>query len=270
MFELQYEPLILSETMRPWEIAFIPWDSETFGYGVAALSPCNDEKGAYKAGLLEKALTDYSKDKQVSLITASIPADEYSVSLLLQQAGFCFIDLSLRVLYENFNIDSVSNRPMLSVVPATPEEVDVVVEMAGGSFQHGRYHQDISIERSLADQRYRDWVRRCLDPENPQEILVVKFEDSICGFSIVERKENHGYLHLHAIDSKWRGRKFGAEMVMQSINYLHNLGVESIGTRISASNLKTLNMHSRLKGQFTAADLLLHWHSKGDNGGVIE
>ena len=52
-----------------------------------------------EAALLKKALEAYSKDKQVQLITASIPSEQNATSLLLQKSGFCFIDLSFSIRY---------------------------------------------------------------------------------------------------------------------------------------------------------------------------
>lgn len=263
MFELHYEPFVIRGAPTPWSIAVVPWDTETFGFGVSDLRPCYAKNTVFDACLLEDALTDYASNQQVALITTSISSDEHAASFLLQQANFRFIDLSLRVHYESCNPAAPLNHlPALSVFPAAAEDIDTLVDMAGNSFQHGRYHQDNQICRSLADQRYRDWIRRCLHPDNAQEILTVKTGNSICGFSIVELKKDQGYLHLHAIDSQWRGKKFGYAMIIQSLNYLYQSGAKSVDTKISASNLGAVNMHSRLNGHFTAADYLLHWHWK--------
>lgn len=265
MFELLYEPLIITEDLKPWEIALIPWDTETFGFGVSALKPCYGNKYIHMADSLKEALEAYSKSKGVHLITAAIPAEERATSVFLQGAGFDFIDVTLRVTYENLEDLPMPCNTALSVVPATPDEIEIIADIAGCSFQHGRYHQDIYLSRSLADQRYRDWVLRCLDPENPQEVLAVKFEDAICGFSVVEHAGGEGYLHLHAISSKWQGRRLGFEMILQSLRYLYNSGAKSIDTKISASNLKAVNMHSQLNGRFADVEYLWHWHRKDQN-----
>ncbi len=260
MFELQYEPLIMNEKLKPWEIAVIPWDSESFGFGVSALEPCYDDKQSNQAALLEDALKAYCQDKQVRLITATISSDQHAASLLLQKAGFYFIDLSLSVHYGNLKDISTGSPAGFSLTMATPEEIDVLVEMAGRSFQHGRYHLDDCFPRPLADRRYADWLSRCRDSDNPQQILCARIHDAICGFSVVENKGSKGYMHLHALDSKWRGKKLGTGLILQSLDYLRGLGAETAGTKISSSNLNALNMHSRLNGRFTAADRLLHWH----------
>lgn len=260
MFELQYEPLIISEKLKPWEIAVIPWDTESFCFGVSTLNPSYDVSESVESAMVEKALRAYSKIRQVQVITTSIPSEQNATSFLLQRSGFFYIDLSLSIHYDNLKDISTKSPDGLSLSLATSQEVAGLVEMAGCSFQHGRYHQDLCFPRSLADQRYKDWLSRCLKPDSRQQILAAKFHDMICGFSVVERRNSEGYLHLHAIDSKWRGKKLGTGLILQSLEYLHNLGAETAGTKISASNLKALNMHSRLNGRFATANHILHWH----------
>lgn len=261
MYELQYEPLIINKSLKPWEISVIPWDTETFGFGVSTLKPCNDIDD-YDSDTLIKALRAYSEDKKIHLITASIPAKQFRAGLILQKAGFHMIDIALSVRYESRTDFSEEKSQTLYLAPATPDEMDTLVEIAAVSFQHGRYHLDPHFPRALADKRYREWVTRCLEPQNPQQVLTAKTDNTICGFSVVEYKNSEGYLHLNAIDTQWQGKKLGSKMIAQSLHYLENLGAKSVSTKISASNLSAINMHARLNGHFTAAEYLLHWHHK--------
>jgi RimJ/RimL family protein N-acetyltransferase len=260
MFELHYEPFIINDKLKAWKIAAVPWDTETFGFGVSVLSPFYDEVFTDKFTSLENALEAYSKSKQVRMITASIPAMQVEMSLLLQKAGFHLIDTALSVCYDNLHNFSENSSQRLSLAPVTSAEMSLLVDMAGVSFRHGRYHMDPRLPNTLADQRYKDWLDRCHKPDNPQQILTARFDGTICGFSVVEHKAAEGYLHLHTIDSKWRGKKLGQGMIIQSLRYLHNLGANCIDTKISASNLRALNMHARLHGRFITVERLLHWH----------
>lgn len=260
MFRLLYESLIINEKLEPWEIALIPWDTETFGFGVSALNPRYDEIYSVEVISLENALKNYSKGKRVRVVTASIPSQKSTTSLLLQQVGFRFIGLSLQISYENLDDIPAQLTPELSLVPAVCDEIGILADMARVSFRHGRYHLDPCFPASLADQRYKDWVNRAFNSDNPQQILTAKVDGTICGFSVVENKGSMGYMHLHAIDSKWQGKKLGHEMILQSLRYLYKVGAKTVGTKISASNLRAVNMHSRLNGRFIAAEYLLHWH----------
>ncbi|MBN1551224.1 GNAT family N-acetyltransferase [bacterium] len=264
MFELLYEPLIISDNLKSWEIAINPWDTETFGFGVSVLKPLFDSLSGDETASFEKALKVYSDRKRTRIIITSIPAEQIEISFFLQRAGFRFIDLSYKIRYETLKYLSIETPANLSLEQALPEELDTLIEMAGRLFQHGRYHQDCFIPKSLADQRYKDWLRRSLKPDNPQQLLTVKFQNSVCGFSIVEYHGTEGYLHLHAIDSKWRGKKLGIGMIVESLRYLHNAGAENVETKISASNLNALNMHSHLNGHFIDVSRILHWHQPVD------
>lgn len=259
MFELHYTTLLQSEK-QTWEIAVIPWDTETFGLGVASLRGSFENYQSEDALLLEKALERYSENEEIRLVITTIPIGEKATSFFLQRAGFRLIDLSLSISYPNLNHLPEKVPKGISLKPAVSEEIEDLITMAGISFHHGRYHMDPFISEYLANQRYKDWLRRSSDPGNQQQLLTVKYNNTICGFSVVECRESEGYMHLHAIEAKWQGKKLGSGMIIESLRYLRDAGAERAGTKISASNLKALKMHAQLNGQFTAAERLLHWH----------
>ncbi|MDH4203069.1 MAG: hypothetical protein OEV87_09250 [Phycisphaerae bacterium] len=265
MFELHYEPFIINDKLKTWEIAVVPWDTETFGFGVSVLNPMYDKDSIGNPVPLKNALEVYSESKRVDMITASIPAMQMKISFLLQTAGFRLIDTALSVRYENLHAYSDKDSTELSLTPVVPSEMEFLVDMAGTSFHHGRYHMDPRLPNALADRRYKDWISRSFDSRNPQQVLTAKVDGAICGFSVVECGDSRGYLHLHAIGSIWQGKKLGHEMISQSLRYLYTLGAKSVGTKISASNLRAINMHARLNGHFVAADRLLHWHREKEN-----
>jgi hypothetical protein len=261
MFELHFEQFNIREDLVSWEIATVPWDTETFGFDVSLLKPHYDMKfHSNEANALKDALIKYSQNRHVRLIIVSIPSEQFQTCALLQKAGFRVIDTALGVRYENLHEIIKKDSLRLSLSPAVPDEMNILADMAAISFQHGRYHLDPCLPRILADQRYKDWLKRCHHPENPQKILTARVNHTICGFSVVEYNDSRGYLHLHAIDFKWHGQKLGQEMIIQSLRYLYEAGARHAETKISASNLAALNMHSRLQGRFIAAETLLHWH----------
>jgi GNAT superfamily N-acetyltransferase len=267
MFELHYEPLERSENLKRWEIAVIPWDTETFGFGVYVLKARPDAGDiGNEAGALEAALNACAQSRQAPMIIASVPAEQTELSFLLQRAGFNLIDIALGIRYEN--LDNLCAPPAgnLSLRPAAASEMNTLVEIAGVSFRHGRYHMDPDFSASLADQRYRDWIRRCFDPANPQQILTALSDEAICGFSVVECTGTEGYLNLHAIDPQCQGKKLGTRLIAESLRYLHNRGANSAGTKISASNLQAMNMHFHLKGRFATAERLFHRHQRKQSG----
>jgi ribosomal protein S18 acetylase RimI-like enzyme len=261
IFDLQYESLILHGKRLACDVAAVPWDTETFGFGVATLRlSCGDCLQDNESFTLKEALAAYAERTNTQLVITSIPSDHKADSLAFQSAGFRAIDMALSVSYESLNGVFGQHPVEISLTPMTPEQADSLIELAGGSFQYGRYHRDTSISDVLADERYKDWMRRSLNPNNPQIVLAAMWQGHICGFSVVENTGTEGYLHLHAIDSRWQGKRLGAQMICESLRYLDGMGVETVRTKISAANLRALNMHARLKGRFTNAEQLLHWH----------
>ncbi len=260
MFNVHFEPLPIKNSQTYWETSIIPWDSETFGFGVGTLQLTSDLMLEDYPSRLTEALKIYSENKKIEIITTSIQSNERNLSYFLQKAGFTVIDQTFSIQYHPLNNADWEPTNELSLTMATPQDINTLLDIAGQVFQHGRYHFDPNIDNHLANQRYKDWLSRSMHPDNSQQVLTAKSNNEICGFSIIESNGDDGYMHLHGIEKSWQGKKLGKELILQSLNYLSKNGSKKVGTKISASNIKAVNLHSKLHGIFVDSHQLLHWH----------
>ena len=118
MFELSYESLGNKE-LSSWKIALIPWDTETFGFRVSDLQTATSVNSNMTAALLRSTLDRYCRDNQVQLITTAISPDEKMTGFLLQESGFCFVDLAMTVKYEQAVLIPAGEPDGFSLSPLT-------------------------------------------------------------------------------------------------------------------------------------------------------
>lgn len=259
MFEIQFEDL------RPRQpefgrIGVIPWDTETFGFPVANFVVPEIATATSIEGSLGQSLEEWARSRQVELVAASLPIGWSRTAALLQDAGFQYNDTTLCLRY-------TSPKPIklpfskLELTEARGEDLPALTSIAERVFRHGRYHADPRFPAKLADRRYADWIRRTLDPANPQTTLVARIGDAIQGFCTVETGEEKGHMHLMAVSPDRVATVTGIMLPALTLRYLREHGARTILSKISAANTAVLNVHAFLGAQYFSPELCLHWHS---------
>jgi ribosomal protein S18 acetylase RimI-like enzyme len=257
MFELSYDAIGKDESCS-WKAAFVPWDSETFGFNVAVLQARESPKNT-SVEAMRGMIRSYAQARDISMIIASIPGKDKDLNLLLQSIDFVHVDIAISIQYLMSKFQARSYRIVLR--EANQKEAGEIADIAESAFANGRYHLDPKIPLSLANKRYKDWVLRTQIKGNKQQLLAAEIEGSLCGFMIHELKDREGYLHLAALMPQWRGKGLGVEIIDSSLNYLKSHGADIVKSKVPASNMGALNMHSALGTKFMDFEYLLHWHS---------
>lgn len=258
-FERHFE-LVSRDKPDFGQIALIPWDIETFGFGVA------DYKFDYSQNLLSKSrriaekIEKWAKDNNVELVGTTAEATDYSKISFIQSLGFRYIDTTIFIHYLNIQTYSYPDSKLV-LVPSTEKQLKDIIQISGEVFETGRYHSDKSFPKKLADKRYQDWVQRAFRKENHQELLAAQKDNQVCAFVITEVKDKEGHLHLNAVSRNWQGKGIGLESILSMLYYFKKSGVERVTTKISVSNIRAMNLHSRLGVQFDNPQILFHWHS---------
>ncbi len=260
MFEQDFEPLV-EERPGLGRIALIPWDMETFGFGVADFVPGETRSVAQSAPLIARGLERWAREKKVELVGTTLDARDIGGLSLFQSIGFVFIDLTLEVRHADLKTARRPPADGTTIAPATEADLAKAAEICKGIFANGRYHADSRFPQSLADRRYQDWVRRTASPGNPQTLLVVKGQDSIVALAIVEIDGQKGYLHLNAVAPEWQGRGMGVSHIASVLEYLGSRGATRMDSKISAANTAAMSVHARFGARFEKPRVLLHWHA---------
>lgn len=260
MFQINYEAL---QAERPeWgRIALIPWDAETFGFGVADYQFAAEPARPGSPEELKERLTAWSAARGAELIVANLDAEDPRRLLYFQQAGFVYNDTVLSLCYKRLAPDGHLG-PKTPLVEATAEDEPALLEIAQTAFGHGRYHADARFPRELANRRYRDWLRRSLAPGSSQRVLLAKVGGEIRGFSVVQIGDpSAAYFHLLAVAPAWYGSRVGIGLAAATIRYFAEAGAQRVYSKISAANTRVLNLHAALGARFSDPRISLHWHA---------
>ena len=259
MFEQHFE-FVTEDSPGSGKIALIPWDIETFGFGVADFKIDYSQESLQNCHQLEGQIEKWAKHHNVELIGTTVAAEDSLKLAFIQSLGFCYIDTTLSVHYKDVQKRRFPSS-RIELLPADKTALDEAVEICGSVFCTGRYHADKYFPKHLADKRYQDWVRRTFAAENPQKLLTALIDGQVCAFSVIQVNGREGYLHLNAVAPKWQGQKIGLGLVASTLHYFQNQGVDVVHSKISASNIRALNLHSRLGARFDDSQILLHWHA---------
>lgn len=259
MFEQHYE-LMCKDSPNSGRIALVPWDIETFGFGVADYEVDDPNADPHDSSWFREHLEVWAKAHEVELVGTTVPASDTSKLYFFQSLGFRYIDTALAVRYEHVQ-DAKYPSTKVTVRPAEKDELEPVIQICGEAFQNGRYHADERIPRHLANKRYQEWASRTFAAENPQILLVAKIKGQVCAFSIIQFDSKQGYLHLNAVAPRWQGQKIGIGLLSSTMRYFQKKGVDLVLSKISAANTRAMNLHAFLGARFYNPQILLHWHA---------
>src|SRR5271169_5582485 len=137
-YQLVYDNLSPDPAMG--SVAIIPWDSAIFGFPVAVFRLGPGDFPLDRVDVFLQRFEDRMQSKSISLCSSTLAPAQSSWRQVLPQAGFEFVDLSLRV---SLSLSLAKLRPASSHLrPALPEDHAAIEAIAAGSFSHGRYHAD--------------------------------------------------------------------------------------------------------------------------------
>jgi len=260
-FEILYED-IDAAVPQAGRAGIVPWDSATFGFNVANYLPAGEEALLILGEQLESRIAAWAVANKVELICSSLPSDQSAVIHLLHSSGFVYNDTTLSIRYGR--ISTLKLPPhRIALERAGPEDANAVRAIAEQTFTHGRYHADPRFPRELANRRYGDWIRRALEEDSAQDVIVAKQPSGeIRGFSVIEIRERQGHWHLLAAATFEQGSTFGVGLAAATLQYFRDHGVEVVNSKISAHHLRIANLHAYLGCRFIESEIEMHWYAR--------
>jgi hypothetical protein len=252
---------LLEDDAPGWgKVAILPWDTDIFGFPVAAWQP--GDPGAIAADLKVfcQHFQAWASTHQVELVGCTVVADDRVWRALLPELGFSVIEQTVRII---LRLQASAAPP-----PATPVRLAVaddgphLEEIAGHAFRHGRYSADPRFPRELADRRYRYWVRNALGSTDPLDrVYVLGHPGSVKGFFQLRLNKDRAEVGIIAVAKALQGSPAGPELVIGTQLALKAEGVRWITSKVSAANLGLLNLVAHLGYRFRQPEAVFHWHS---------
>lgn len=211
--------------MNSLTIKDTPWDSRVFGI--------------YTAEILEYS-TDtlaLAKSKPGHYTLKLNPLEDKSLALAY---GFYYCDTLLEPVCKKGEL-SISSHHDFQLTENAP--FTDLLKICHGAFSHGRFHRDPYLDKTLADNRYDQWLEDLAENGKVYGLLMC---NNIAGF--IATKDNQ--LQLHAIAKEHQGKGFAKYWWSSVCDHLFAQGYETVTSSISASNLPVLNLYTSLGFRF--------------------
>jgi len=235
----------------------VPWDSEILGFAVAQISKITIQQKATSQAA--KMLSDCFRREGVQLVSARLPVSDLQSSMLLELAGFRFVEVTCQPVFSKLNAWPVGEETGIEVVRVTQDVLAVVEDMAGRVFRNERFYVDPRLNPLSSDERYRHWVRSAFG--HPQQSLYALLEkNTIIGFFVTEdQPSGRVYWHLTAIAPEYQGGGYGRRAWKEMMQFHQQAGQTCIATTIVTRNIPVLNLYASLGFRFTQPEMGFHW-----------
>lgn len=201
-----------------------PWDCAALGYDAFELADAGPE-----------AISQVGAPGHYT-----VKVDPLASKQLLHRNGFYYCDTLIEPYCEAENLRLL---PHAAAGFDRRTALEPLVAVCSGAFQHGRFHRDFNVERSLADQRYENWLRT-LHAAN--KVYGLTWQGELAGFIAREG----GKFVLHALGAKHRGRGIGKHLWSAVCADLVSEGEHEISSSISAANVAALGLYASLGFRF--------------------
>lgn len=235
----------------------VPWDSEILGFTVAQISKITIQQEATQQAA--KMLSDYFRHQGVQLVSARLPVSDLQASMLLEMAGFRFVEVTCQPVFSGLSEWSAGEETGIEVIGVTQDSLPMVEDMASRVFRNERFYVDPRLNPQSSDQRYRYWVRSAFD--HPRQYLYAMLEEkTIIGFFVTEdQPPGQVYWHLTAIAPEYQGCGYGRRVWKKMMQFHQQAGQTSITTTIVTRNIPVLNLYASLGFRFTQPEMGFHW-----------
>ena len=145
------------------------------------------------------------------------------------------------------------------IEPAKAEDQELLAQMAGRIFKHGRFHQDPALGSEVGNERYKIWLLNSFSYPG-QSIFKCIDNDEIVGFFVVEYPgESRCHWSLIGLAPGLSGRGMGARVWQAMMRFHQDEGMKSIVTSISSHNTAMFNLYVKLGFRFPLPKVTFHW-----------
>lgn len=234
-----------------------PWDEAVCGFPVLQITHicCRGPLAA-----TDIAGFNIERDRLgAGLVSCRLPHDRLVESMLLEDQGFRFIEMTYAPELELINFDIANAHSAVSIAKATEEDLHALLAIAGTSFQNERFKMDPRIDPSISDRRFENWVANSLH-HTTQEVFVVRDGSEPVALFITELlKDGTCYWHLNAIAIHYQGQGYGRRVWCAMLEQAKTTGASRVRTSIAARNHRVLNLYARLGFKFSPPQMTFHW-----------
>ncbi len=186
------------------------------------------------------------------LYTCRIPAGEVDTLGVVTDAGFRVVDVN--VTLERDGGDGLVDD---SVAPASAEQYEALLAVAGSCFRYSRFHLDPRIPDELANRVKREWVQSYVDGRRGIELLSTPSADGF--LAVLEARDGARVIDLVGVAPAAQGHGAG-ESLVRAFAQRHGGGGRTLRVGTQAANVPSLRLYEKLGFRIAGASYVLHRH----------
>jgi dTDP-4-amino-4,6-dideoxy-D-galactose acyltransferase len=219
-------------------ISKLEWDSSFFNFNIAFLSCFHLTDSIWRQSLR------FVHNKNIKLIEYLCNCHDQMSVRVAESNGFSFVDIRLTFGIDLLKTSCSSLREHEYFRKAEVVNIDSLKKIASGSYEESRYFYDGNFDNKKIEEFYKGWVEKAvkgdfddecwcfIEDENPYAFCTVKY--------ITEKEASIG---LVGVSSNYRRTGCGKAIILSTLNYLKNKGVQKVSVVTQGRNYSAQNLY---------------------------
>lgn len=139
-----------------------------------------------------------------------------------------------------------------------PEKHTQLEDLAIASALHSRFFIDDRFPPERVRQMLQLWMRRSVNGELADRVLVLCTQSSLAGMVTLAKKGNRGVIGLLAVDAGHRGQGYGESLVREALEWTRNLGCLECQVSTQAANGPAVRLYQKQGFSVERREFLYH------------
>jgi len=223
------------------------WNDRVLGFKTNEISEIkfdSIEKGNELLSLFDKE----AKLNNIIYSAIRINSDSKDLKFILEKSNYFNIETSIRVEFnlKRFEENSFLEKFKISIEKSTIEDLKIIKNISNNEFNHGRFFEDPSFNRSISKQRNLNWIDDLYEKSN---LLIGKNKQNICAFMFYKTTNSVVNFEMGGVDSKYSHLAYS--FWYNIIKKMKEDGITNINTLVSGTNLGVINLYSKFGFRFS-------------------
>ena len=214
----------------------LTWDTEFFETKTGRIIPTSLQENQLASILAEMRQKGFQLVYWASDLQYAYDFQPYSGILVDKKTTF-------EINLDNINLDNIplpKTEPYSSSLPFSQLE-----KLAVQSGAFSRFALDNRFPHEKFTALYKTWIRKSVSGEMANEVLVIRQHDHIAGMVTLSNKNGIGDIGLIAVDKKFRGRKFGQQLIWDAQRWFILHGCHTAQVVTQGDNLPACRLYEK-------------------------
>jgi len=227
----------------------LEWDTDFFGVRVARVIPAR-----LTSEMMLSAL-DWCHANAIQLLYLLAESDDTLTIRLAEDHGFRFVDI--RMSFERSLSDQDLPAASPYIRPTEPGDLPALLAIARTSFRASRFYHDSHITSEQANALYETWIAKSCNGY-ADAVLVADLDGQPQGMVSCHLRGNIGTIGLVGVSQAARGRGLGYALVMASLRFFVEQGVQEAHVVTQGRNIAAQRLYQACGLKTHAVHLWYH------------